>query len=41
MQLSFDPEVEAFRDEFSAFLDANLPTEAETLERPRSVSHMP
>ncbi|MBB3602913.1 alkylation response protein AidB-like acyl-CoA dehydrogenase [Mycolicibacterium sp. BK556] len=41
MQLSFDPDVEAFRDEFSAFLDANLPTEAETLERPRSVSHMP
>jgi alkylation response protein AidB-like acyl-CoA dehydrogenase len=41
MQLSFDPEVESFRDEFSAFLDANLPTEAETLERPRSVSHMP
>ncbi|BBY62298.1 acyl-CoA dehydrogenase family protein [Mycolicibacterium helvum] len=41
MQLSFDPEVESFRDEFSAFLDANLPTEAQTLERPRSVSHMP
>jgi alkylation response protein AidB-like acyl-CoA dehydrogenase len=41
MQLSFDPEVESFRDEFSAFLDANLPTEADTLERPRSVSHMP
>ncbi len=41
MQLSFDPEVESFRDEFSAFLDANLPSEAETLERPRSVSHMP
>ncbi|MCX2931592.1 acyl-CoA dehydrogenase family protein [Mycobacterium sp. CVI_P3] len=41
MQLSFDPDVESFRDEFSAFLDANLPTEAETLERPRSVSHMP
>ncbi|AKK28849.1 acyl-CoA dehydrogenase family protein [Mycobacterium sp. EPa45] len=41
MQLSFDPDVESFRDEFSAFLDANLPTEAETGERPRSVSHMP
>ncbi len=42
MQLSFDPDVESFRDEFSAFLDANLPTEAETTERPpRSVSHMP
>ncbi|KDF01289.1 acyl-CoA dehydrogenase [Mycolicibacterium aromaticivorans JS19b1 = JCM 16368] len=41
MQLSFDPDVESFRDEFSAFLDANLPSEAETQERPRSVSHMP
>lgn len=41
MQLTFDPEVEEFRAEFSAFLDANLPSEAETLERPRSVSHMP
>lgn len=41
MQLSFDPDVEAFRAEFTAFLDANLPTAAETLERPRSVSHMP
>ena len=41
MQLSFDPDVESFRDEFSAFLDANLPSEAQTLERPRSVSHMP
>lgn len=41
MQLSFDPDVEAFRAEFTAFLDANLPSAAETLERPRSVSHMP
>ena len=41
MQLSFDPDVEEFRAEFSAFLDANLPSEAETLERPRSVSHLP
>ena len=41
MQLTFDPEVEGFRAEFSAFLDANLPSEAETLERPRSVSHLP
>ena len=41
MQLSFDTEVEDFRAEFSAFLDANLPSEAETLERPRSVSHLP
>jgi alkylation response protein AidB-like acyl-CoA dehydrogenase len=41
MQLSFDADVEAFRAEFSAFLDAHLPSAAETLERPRSVSHMP
>ena len=41
MQLTFDDDVEAFRAEFSAFLDDNLPTEAETFERPRSVSHMP
>ncbi|ORV10854.1 acyl-CoA dehydrogenase family protein [Mycobacterium celatum] len=41
MQLSFDPDVEAFRAEFAAFLDEHLPDEAETLERPRSVSHMP
>lgn len=41
MQLTFDPDVETFRAEFSAFLDEHLPAEAETLERPRSVSHMP
>jgi len=41
VQLSFAPDVEAFRAEFSAFLDAHLPSAAETLERPRSVSHMP
>jgi alkylation response protein AidB-like acyl-CoA dehydrogenase len=41
MQLSFDSDVEAFRAEFSAFLDEHLPSAAETLERPRSVSHMP
>ena len=41
MQLSFEPEVEDFRAEFIAFLEANLPSEAETLERPRSVSHLP
>ena len=41
MQLTFDAEVEGFRAEFSAFLDKHLPPEAETLERPRSVSHMP
>jgi alkylation response protein AidB-like acyl-CoA dehydrogenase len=41
MQLTFDSDVEAFRVEFSAFLDGHLPPPAETLERPRSVSHMP
>ncbi|AFJ33777.1 MULTISPECIES: acyl-CoA dehydrogenase family protein [Mycobacterium] len=41
MQLAFDPDVEAFRSEFSAFLDENLPPASETSERPRSVSHMP
>ena len=41
MQLTFDSDVEEFRAEFSAFLDEHLPSEADTLERPRSVSHMP
>lgn len=41
MQLTFDSEVEEFRAQFSAFLDENLPAASETLERPRSVSHMP
>lgn len=41
MQLTFDPDVEEFRAEFSAFLDEHLPSAAESLERPRSVSHMP
>ncbi|MBO0678050.1 acyl-CoA dehydrogenase family protein, partial [Mycolicibacterium sp. S2-37] len=41
MQLTFDRDVEEFRAEFSAFLDENLPPETATLERPRSVSHMP
>ncbi|MGO8772473.1 MAG: acyl-CoA dehydrogenase family protein [Mycobacterium sp.] len=41
MQLTFDPDVEEFRAELAAFLDENLPPASETLERPRSVSHMP
>ncbi|KWX68674.1 acyl-CoA dehydrogenase family protein [Mycobacterium sp. NAZ190054] len=41
MQLTFDSDVEAFRAEFSAFLDEHTPSAAQTLERPRSVSHMP
>jgi alkylation response protein AidB-like acyl-CoA dehydrogenase len=41
VQLTFDSDVEAFRAEFVAFLDAHLPSEAETVERPRSSSHIP
>ncbi|RUP04477.1 MAG: acyl-CoA dehydrogenase [Mycobacterium sp.] len=41
MQLTFDSDVEEFRAEFAAFLDENLPDASETVERPRSVSHMP
>ncbi len=44
MQLTFDADVEAFRAEFVAFLDRNLPALAnsgEAFERPRSSSHVP
>ncbi|OBH29327.1 acyl-CoA dehydrogenase [Mycobacterium sp. E342] len=41
MQLTFDADVEAFRAEFTAFLDAHSPSEAEASERPRSSSHVP
>ncbi|OBG53134.1 MULTISPECIES: acyl-CoA dehydrogenase family protein [unclassified Mycobacterium] len=41
MQLTFDSDVEAFRSEFIAFLDAHLPSDAEAFERPRSSSHVP
>jgi alkylation response protein AidB-like acyl-CoA dehydrogenase len=41
MQLTFDAEVEDFRAQFSAFLDEHLPSEADTVERPRSTAHMP
>jgi alkylation response protein AidB-like acyl-CoA dehydrogenase len=41
VKLADDPEVEKFRAEFSAFLDAHLPTEAEATRRPRSSSDMP
>ncbi|MEB3979874.1 acyl-CoA dehydrogenase family protein [Mycobacterium sp. 663a-19] len=41
MQLTFDADVEAFRAEFVAFLDARLPPEADACERPRSSSHIP
>ncbi|TDO14924.1 alkylation response protein AidB-like acyl-CoA dehydrogenase [Mycobacterium sp. BK086] len=41
MQLTFDPDVEAFRAEFVEFVDRNLPAEADTVERSRSTSHVP
>ncbi|OBJ30698.1 acyl-CoA dehydrogenase [Mycobacterium colombiense] len=41
MQLTFDADVEAFRAEFVAFLDAHLPSEAEALVRPQSSSDIP
>ncbi|MFJ9564051.1 acyl-CoA dehydrogenase family protein [Streptomyces fuscichromogenes] len=41
MRLADDPEVEAFRAEFAAFLDAHLPAEAEARERSRSSAHVP
>ncbi|MFI1212980.1 acyl-CoA dehydrogenase family protein [Streptomyces sp. NPDC020802] len=41
MKLADDPEVEAFRAEFSAFLAAHLPAEAEARERSRSSAHVP
>jgi alkylation response protein AidB-like acyl-CoA dehydrogenase len=41
VQLTFDADVEAFRAEFAAFLDENLPSEAEALERSYSSSHVP
>ena len=41
MQLTFDADVEAFRDEFAAFLAEHMPAEAEAVERPRSSAHIP
>ena len=41
MQLTFDAEVEAFRQEFAAFLDEHAPDAAETLQRSRSSSDLP
>jgi alkylation response protein AidB-like acyl-CoA dehydrogenase len=41
VQLTFDADVEAFRAEFVAFLDQNLPSEAEALDRSGSSSHVP
>lgn len=41
MQLTFDPDVEAFRAEFVAFLGEHLPDASETTERSRSSSDVP
>jgi alkylation response protein AidB-like acyl-CoA dehydrogenase len=42
MQLSFDDQTEAFRREFVAWLDGNVPDDATALsERPRSTAHVP
>jgi alkylation response protein AidB-like acyl-CoA dehydrogenase len=41
MRLAEDPEVEKFRADFSAFLDAHLPSESEAVPRPRSSSDLP
>lgn len=41
MRLTFDDDVEAFRAEFVAFLDAHLPQEADAAERSRSTAHVP
>ena len=42
MRLSFDEQTEAFRAEFSAWLDENAPDEATALsERSRSTAHIP
>jgi alkylation response protein AidB-like acyl-CoA dehydrogenase len=41
MKLHFDQEVEDFRAEFAAFLDAHLPAEAAAVPRPRSSADVP
>ncbi|WP_406472566.1 acyl-CoA dehydrogenase family protein [Streptomyces sp. NBC_01615] len=41
MRLAPDPEIETFRAEFNAFLDANLPGAEEATDRPKSSSHVP
>ena len=41
MRLADDPAVEEFREEFSAFLDAHLPSEAEATPRPKSSADIP
>jgi alkylation response protein AidB-like acyl-CoA dehydrogenase len=41
VKLTFDAETEAFRQTFIDWLDANMPPEAATAERPRSTAHLP
>lgn len=41
VQLTFDADVEAFREELTAFLDENLPSEGAALERSQSSSDVP
>jgi alkylation response protein AidB-like acyl-CoA dehydrogenase len=41
VQLTFDAEVDDFLAEFVAFLDQNVPADADAIERPRSSSHVP
>jgi alkylation response protein AidB-like acyl-CoA dehydrogenase len=41
MKLTDDSEIETFRAEFAAFIDANLPSEAEAVTRPGSTADVP
>ncbi|MFZ2239858.1 MAG: acyl-CoA dehydrogenase family protein [Gordonia amarae] len=41
MQLTFDADIEEFRQEFAAFLDAELPAEADAGDRARSSADIP
>ena len=41
MKLSFDEDVEAFRQELSDWLDANVPDPGPDAERPKSSAHVP
>jgi alkylation response protein AidB-like acyl-CoA dehydrogenase len=41
VRLGDDPEVDKFRAEFAAFLDAHLPAQAAAAERSRSSAHVP
>ncbi len=41
MRLSFDESTQAFREEFSTWLDENVPDPSETAERSASSAHIP